>query len=103
MQKRIFICIAVCFLLNACCTTGTRTDGQILEYQKQIDRLEEELRNRDRAIDNAVRELEAITTRSRDMEADIDTIIREFDEYQRAVERLLQDYREARSGKQSAD
>ena len=103
MQKKVFICIAICFLLSACCTTGNRTDRQILEYQKQIDRLEEELRNRDRAIDNAVRELETITARSRDMEADIDTIIREFDEYQRAVERLLQDYREARSGKQSAD
>lgn len=92
--KKIILCLAGVFLLSAC-TSTKRVDRQVLEYQRQIDRLEEELRARDRAIDSSVRELEAITERSRGMEADIDDIIRELDEYQRAVERLIRDYRSA--------
>lgn len=92
--KKIILCLAGVFLLSACASTK-RVDRQVLEYQRQIDRLEEELRARDRAIDSSVRELEAITERSRGMEADIDDIIRELDEYQRAVERLIQNYRSA--------
>ena len=92
MVKKIILCFASLILLTGCCSTR-RVDRQVLEYQRQIDQLESELRARDRAIDSSIRELEAISSRSRGMEADIDDIIRELDEYQRAVERLIQSYR----------
>ena len=84
----LFVTVLLC---TGCRTTGV--DRRILEYQKQVDRLEEELRTRDRTIDSAIRELAAITERSSSMETDIDTVIRLFDEYQRAAERLLYCYR----------
>lgn len=102
MGKKIILCIAGLFLLTGCCSTR-RVDRQILEYQRQIDQLESELRARDRAIDSSIRELEAITARSRGMEADIDDIIRELDEYQRAVERLIQSYRTGKTEEPEAD
>lgn len=92
MVKKVILCFASLILLTGCCSTR-RVDRQVLEYQRQIDQLESELRARDRAIDSSIRELEAISSRSRGMEADIDDIIRELDEYQRAVERLIQSYR----------
>lgn len=92
MVKKIILCFVSLILLTGCCSTR-RVDRQVLEYQRQIDQLESELRARDRAIDSSIRELEAISERSRGMEADIDDIIRELDEYQRAVERLIQNYR----------
>lgn len=97
MFKTITIFV-ICIVLGACASMQPRrADRQILEYQRQIDRLEESIRARDRAIETGVRELGNITARSEAMGADISSIIRELDEYQRAVERLLQDYREAGS------
>ena len=96
-MAKIIFCIVACLCLNGC-VIRYRTNGEVLEYQRQIDLLEERLRARDRAIDNAIGEIESISNRSKSMEGTIDDIIREIDEYQRAVERLLNDYREARSG-----
>lgn len=102
MVKKVILCFAGLFLLTGCCSTR-RVDRQVLEYQRQIDQLESELRARDRAIDSSIRELEAISERSRGMEADIDDIIRELDEYQRAVERLIQSYRTGKTEEPEAD
>lgn len=101
MQK-IILSIALCVLL-CCCNSTRRTDNTILEYQRQIDKLENELRSRDRAIETGIRQLEGITSRSSDMGADIDSIIRELDEYQRTVERMLRGYRETKSQELNAD
>jgi len=81
-------------LFTGCKSTRTGVTEDILEYQQQIDRLEEELRNRDRTIDNAIRELAAIAERSAAMEGTVDDVIELFNEYQRAVERLLRYYSE---------
>lgn len=89
---KAFLGIVLAICLCACSSTRY-TDGDIISHQAEIDRLESELRNRDRAIDNAVRELEGITARSAGMEGTVDELIELFDEYQRAVERLLHDYR----------
>ena len=102
MVKKVILCLVGLFLLTGCCSTR-RVDRQILEYQRQIDQLESELRARDRAIDSSIRELEAISERSRGMEADIDDIIRELDEYQRAVERLIQSYRTGKTEEPETD
>ena len=102
MVKKVILCLAGLILLTGCYSTR-RVDRQVLEYQRQIDQLESELRARDRAIDSSIRELEAISSRSRGMEADIDDIIRELDEYQRAVERLIQSYRTGKTEEPEAD
>lgn len=79
-------------LFTGCKSSRAGVTEDIIEYQQQVDRLEEELRNRDRTVDNAIRELAAITERSAAMEGTIDDVIELFNEYQRAVERLLQYY-----------
>ena len=87
MVKKILIVIA-CFCLCSCITTR-HTDNTILEHQKQIDRTEESIRIRDRAIEDCIRELDYISSRSEEMAGDIEDIIRQLDEYQSAVQRLL--------------
>lgn len=95
----IFICVLFCstLLLSGCCSTRNGTNGNVLSYQQQIDRLEEELRNRDRTVETAVRELRVITSRSNSMEGTVDELIQLFGEYQRRVEQLLYDYNKIRT------
>lgn len=101
MFKKIFIFICALFcstlLLSGCCSTRNGTNGNVLSYQQQIDRLEEELRNRDRTVETAVRELGVITSRSNSMEGTVDELIQLFGEYQRRVEQLLYDYNKIRT------
>ena len=87
MSKKIFLCIAcLCF---CACTSSRHTEQSVLEHQKQIDRTEESIRARDRAIDTCLRELAYIAGRSEEMGGDIEDIIRELDLYHAAVQRLL--------------
>ena len=86
--KRLIIVIA-CLCLCSCVCTKHRTEPELLEHQRQIDRTEESVRARDRAIEECLRELSYITARSEEMGGDIEDIIRELDEYQRAVQQLL--------------
>ena len=87
MSKKIFLCIA-CLCLCAC-TSSRHTEQSVLEHQKQIDRTEESIRARDRAIDTCLRELAYIAGRSEEMGGDIDDIITQLDLYHEAVQRLL--------------
>lgn len=85
--KKLVIVIA-CLCLCSCATTR-HTEQSVLEHQKQIDRTEESIRVRDRAIDTCIRELAHIAGRSESMGGDIEDIIRELDLYHAAVQRLL--------------
>ena len=87
MFKKIFIYI-ICLCLCAC-ASSRHTEQSVLEHQKQIDRTEESIRTRDRAIDTCLRELAYIAGRSEEMGGDIDDIVRELDLYHAAVQRLL--------------
>lgn len=90
-----FMFILALLLLLLCvtaCATTANTDRAVLEHQQQIDRLEEELRNRDRAIESAVKDIRELSSRSNSMEGSIDAIIKLFDTYQRRVDRMLSDY-----------
>ena len=87
MSKKIFLCI-ICLCLCSC-VSSRYTEQSVLEHQKQIDRTEESIRARDRAIDTCLRELAYIAGRSEEMGGDIDDIIRELDLYHAAVQRLL--------------
>ena len=87
MLKKIFLCI-ICLCLCSC-ASSRHTEQSILEHQKQIDRTEESIRTRDRAIDTCLRELAYISARSEEMGGDIDDIITQLDLYHAAVQRLL--------------
>ena len=87
MLKKIFICI-ICLCLCSC-ASSRHTEQSVLEHQKQIDRAEESIRTRDRAIDTCIRELAHIAGRSEEMGGDIDDIITQLDLYHTAVQRLL--------------
>lgn len=87
MSKKIFICIIS--LCLCACASSRHTEQSVLEHQKQIDRTEESIRTRDRAIEECLRELTHITGRSESVGEDIEDIIRELDLYHKAVQRLL--------------
>ena len=88
MLKKIILGI-VCLCLCAC-VSSRHTEQSVLEHQRQIDRAEEGIRVRDRAIEDCLRELDRVATESAGMGKDIEDIIRELDLYQSAVRRLLQ-------------
>lgn len=85
----IAVGIGICAMFLLCTGCATRVDRQVLEYQRQIDRLEEELRDRDRTIADVTEQVRTIAERSSGIPASIDDIIRELDEYQRAVQQVL--------------
>lgn len=87
MLKKIIL--GICCLCLCACATTRHTEQSVLEHQRQIDRAEEGIRVRDRAIEDCLRELDHITTKSEGMGRDIEDIIRELDLYQSAVQRLL--------------
>ena len=101
MFKKIFICI-ICLCLCAC-VSSRHTEQSVLEHQKQIDRTEESIRTRDRAIDTCIRELAYIAGRSEEMGGDIEDIIRELDLYHAAVQRLLRTAGYTADNKQAAE
>ena len=87
MLKKIFLFI-ICLCLCSC-VSSRHTEQSVLEHQKQIDRAEEGKRIRDRAIEDCLRELDRIATKSEGMGGDIEDVIRELDLYHAAVQRLL--------------
>lgn len=101
MFKKVFLCI-ICLCLCSC-ISSRYTEQSVLEHQKQIDRAEESIRTRDRAIDTCLRELAYISGRSEEMGGDIDDIIRELDLYHEAVQRLLRAAGYTASDKQAVE
>lgn len=92
----VTICISLCISTTGC--ASNRVDPTILEYQRKVDALESRIRCYEQTTDYAIRELGTLTTRAGEMGDTIDEVIREFDLYQRTVERVLQHYRETESG-----
>lgn len=92
----LFMCSLIFF---TGCTSNRKhdIDGTLINHQQEIDRLEEELRSRDRTIENAIRELRTITSRSESMEGTVDEVIELFGEYHRRVEQMLYDYERIRN------
>lgn len=87
MLKKLIV-ILTCLCLCSC-VSSRHTEQSVLEHQRQIDRVEEGKRIRDRAIEDCLRELDHIATKSEGMGGDIEDVIRELDLYHAAVERLL--------------
>lgn len=92
----VFCCI---FFLSGCFTTRKADDSGrvLLQYQKEIDRLESELNSRDRTVEQAIRELSNISSRSSSMEGTVDELIELFEDYSARVNKLLRDYNQIRA------
>lgn len=100
MNAKIAFCICCAMLLFSCSTTNrTITDSTVIEYSRQLAILENGIEEYGESVADVRASIATVYEeigRVREGAASIsltveDTIIL-FDEYQRAVERLLQDY-----------
>ena len=92
-KSNIIICFIICFILLLFgCSSAPRVDESIIEHNRQITILETRNQLYESAIRDCIGEITAIRERAGNSEATIDQIIREFDCYKRAIERLLQYY-----------
>lgn len=92
MEKIIFGILSLfMFMWFGSCTTG-RVTADLIEHQRAVDALEAQRDIYSRAVDNAIRGLEAITARSENQGRTIDELIGLFDEYDRGVRQLIQEY-----------
>lgn len=87
MLKKIIL--GICCLCLCACVSSRHIEQSVLEHQRQVDRAEESIRVRDRAIEDCLRELDHIATKSEGMGGDIEDVIRQLDLYHAAVQRLL--------------
>ena len=105
MEKRCFlfsIPVVLFMVLFSGCVSRRAVDEAILDYQRKIDRLESTIEQYDTALGAAAEELGRVKDRSIGLEGDIDEVIRLFDDYQRGVTRLIQDYYRIRHEAQDA-
>ena len=93
---------ALLFLCTGCGTTRG-VDQNIINHQREIDRLEDTVRMYDDAVGRAVKRLGSLQERSLTMAGEVGEVILLFDEYQRAVDQLLRDYNEIRSALKALD
>lgn len=114
LKKNIhrFIGIIICFVhiyLTGCQSSGKPVDNSIIEHQRRITELEGRVNDYERRLaeyDNLITgtqsRLEAIRARADSFTDRIDRIIFLFSEYEREVQRLLDEGNSIRSQDQSA-
>lgn len=91
-------CVALlCYAITSCCTAKPITDGLIIEHSRQLATLEAGIRSYGETVDAITREIATVRDRAAASGATIDETIRLFDEYQRAVDRLISDYNTLRA------
>jgi chromosome segregation ATPase len=93
-------------IVCACVSAGA-VDSPVLEHQQQIARLEATIGDLQGRIDKydsvtqrSTEQLTAIRERTADNIGTVDELIQLFGEYQREVERMLQDYRQLQDASQ---
>lgn len=100
MNAKATFCICCAMLLFSCSTTNrTITDNAVIEYSRQLAVLEngieeygESVAEVRASIATVCGEIGAVREGAANISLTIEDTIILFDEYQRAVERLLQDY-----------
>lgn len=105
MGKR-FICIFIltAMFLASCTSTGKAgVEQSVLEHQRELAEYQARVDARERTIAACIEEITSIRERAGRMEGKIDDVIQLFDEYQRAVERLLYEIDTRRVEKQTID
>lgn len=96
----VMYAIVVCFVFTSCCTTNRAiTDNAVIEYSRQLAILEngieeygESVAGVRASITTVYEEIGRVREGATSISLTIEDTIILFDEYQRAVERLLQDY-----------
>ena len=100
MNAKIAFCICCAMLLFSCSTTNrTITDNAVIEYSRQLAVLEngieeygESVADVRASIATVYEEIGRVREGATSISLTVEDTIILFDEYQRAVERLLQDY-----------
>ena len=98
MFKKIILAIVLvaCVLFTSCSTTRG-ADKLVLEHQRQLAEYQAAVSYYFGRIDSCAERIGNIGKRAESLGAEIDHVIELFDEYQRAVEQLLQDYNALRA------
>ena len=95
----VIYAIVVCLVLTSCCTAKPITDGLVIEHSRQLAVLEAGIRSYGETVSAVAGEIAAVRDRAA---ATIDATIKLFDEYQRAVDRLISDYNALRTAVDAA-
>lgn len=93
----VMYAIVVCFVFTSCCTAKPITDGLVIEHSRQLAELEAGIRSYGETVSDVAGEIAAVRDRAAAAGATIDATIELFDEYQRAVDRLISDYNTLRA------
>lgn len=91
----VSVVLCVCFTCTGCSSTKFN-DNNVLEHQRELDEYKATVDGYIGRIDKSVGRIESIRTRAESLGGTIDETIELFDEYQRAVEQMLQDYNDLR-------
>lgn len=91
----VSVVLCVCFACTGCSSTKFN-DNNVLEHQRELDEYKATVDGYIGRIDKSVGRIESIRTRAESLGGTVDETIELFDEYQRAVELLLQDYNDLR-------
>lgn len=100
MNAKITFCICCVMLLFSCSTTNrTITDSAVIEYSRQLAVLENGIEEYGKSVAGVRADIATVCEKiggvregATSISLTIEDTIVLFDEYQRAVERLLQDY-----------
>ena len=106
MVKKLFVCAFIVMfsvVCTGCITTRYGTDNAVLEHQRQLAEYQATVNAYIRRTDASAERIESIRGRADSLTTSIDGVISLFDEYQRAVERLLQDYYDLRRAIETAE
>lgn len=98
----VSVVLCVCFTCTGCSSTKF-TDREVIEHQRELDEYKATVDGYIQRIDSSVSRIESVKGRAESLSGTIDETIELFDEYQRAVELLLQDYNDLRSAVESRE
>lgn len=97
----VFVVVAA-FLLAGCRTTGG-VEPAVIEHSQQLAELEAGIRSYGRTVESVVTDIAGVRERAEGIGDTVEQTIILFDCYQRAVERLLQDYNSLRREVEDAE
>lgn len=95
--SNIVVTIICAAMLWGCSTTRPGTNEAIIEHSRELAVLEERVRDYGATVDSVAHDIATVRDRASAAGKTIEATIILFDEYQRAVERLLRDYNRLRA------
>lgn len=98
----VFLCISA-VVCTGCATIGNRTDGLVLEHQKQLAEYQATVNYYLGRVDSCAERIADIGKRAETLTGEIDRVIALFEEYQLAVEQLLRNYNSLRNAVEAKD